>query len=299
MLEALLLLRALVICQRLINRWLPPALIRIRLLAPLLAAAVTPVRSARPVPFARAESRPVQIICAGEGWPLTAGRRSRAWPRCARHLRPVGAQGEIPRRLAVGGSTPVGHPGSESPAGERSHSPAQTRGSQRRRASARSWRRCARSLVQRGGPNPCAAAALGEMPRQYAQGATFWPRAASVLHASLGSWAAQPGRGQVGGRGAPAAVPQLESSQFRRAAAQTPQPRLHSDFTGESDGAAPMPHVRRTHLSQASLFSGSGRRPRLTPSHSSDQLGTSCCRSKPLGAPPGRGGGEKPPRCAH
>ncbi|KAJ1166743.1 hypothetical protein NDU88_007140 [Pleurodeles waltl] len=161
------------------------------------------------------------------------------------------------------------------PAGERSHSPAQTRGSQRRWASARSWRRCARSSVPRGGSNPCAAAARGEMPWQYAQGATLWPGATSVLNASLGSRATQPGHGQVGGC----------------AAAQTPQPRLHSDFTGDSDGAATMPCVHCTYLSQASLFSGSSRRPRLTPSHSSDQLGTSCHGSKPLGPPPGRGGG--------
>ncbi|KAJ1156438.1 hypothetical protein NDU88_009157 [Pleurodeles waltl] len=71
-----------------------------------------------------AACRPVQIISAGEGRPPTAGSRSRAWPRRIRRPPPVGSQGEIPRRLAVGGSTPVGHPGSGSPAGERSYSPA-------------------------------------------------------------------------------------------------------------------------------------------------------------------------------
>ncbi|KAJ1166746.1 hypothetical protein NDU88_007143 [Pleurodeles waltl] len=55
--------------------------------APLLAAAATPDRSARPVPD----------YLRGEGWLLTAGRRSRAWPQCFWRPPPVGAQGEIPR----------------------------------------------------------------------------------------------------------------------------------------------------------------------------------------------------------
>ncbi|KAJ1156436.1 hypothetical protein NDU88_009158 [Pleurodeles waltl] len=130
------------------------------------------------------------------------------------------------------------------------------------------------------------------MPRQDAQGATPWPGAAPVHHASPGSRAAQPGCGQVGDRGAPAAAPQLESSQFHRAAAQAPQPRLHSDFTGESDGAAPMSHVRRTHLSQASLFSGSGcvadrASPRLTRRTTS---GPAAAGPSLSGPPPGWGG---------
>ncbi|KAJ1093731.1 hypothetical protein NDU88_006823 [Pleurodeles waltl] len=90
------------------------------------------------------------------------------------------------------------------------------------------------------------------MPRQDAQGTTPWPRLSSTHPPAHGP----PSQAAVrsGGRGAPAAAPQLESSQFRRAAAQTPQPQLRSDFMGESDGAAPMPRVRHTHLSEASLF---------------------------------------------
>ncbi|KAJ1171783.1 hypothetical protein NDU88_003641 [Pleurodeles waltl] len=136
------------------------------------------------------------------------------------------------------------------------------------------------------------------MPRQDAQSANSRPGAAPVLHGSHGSRPAQPGRGQVGGRGAPAAAPKLESSRLRRTAIQASQPRLHSNFTGESDGAAPMPRVHRTHLGQASLFFGSGHQLRPAPSNSTGQSGTSCCGSKFLGATPGPGGEASTSMCS-
>ncbi|KAJ1109461.1 hypothetical protein NDU88_006821 [Pleurodeles waltl] len=196
------------------------------------AAAATPVHSARPVPSARADSRLVQIICAGEGWLLTAGRRSRAWPQGVRHPPPVGAQGEIPRRLAVGGSTPVGHPGSGSPAGERSHSPAQTRGSQRRRASARSWRRCALSLVPRGAPTrarqPRGEICPGNTPRALHSGRG--PRPSSTRPSAHGP----PSR--AADRSGAAALQQPRPSWKAHSSSTPPPRRLNPDFTVTSRG---------------------------------------------------------------
>ncbi|KAJ1098992.1 hypothetical protein NDU88_004097 [Pleurodeles waltl] len=118
--------------------------------------------------------------------------------------------------------------------------------------------------LTRGGPSPRAAAALGKRNAPAGcRGATPWPGGCSrPLRVSLLT-----GR-PAGPRpdrccGAPAATPQPESPLSGRSAARAPQSRLLSDFTGESNGAAPLPRVRRTHLGRANLFFGPGHRLRL------------------------------------
>ncbi|KAJ1140361.1 hypothetical protein NDU88_006716 [Pleurodeles waltl] len=232
MLETLLLLWALLIRQRLIYHWLPPALFR------LCRRGSSLPHQAGPIYDGRAQARSDHQRGGG------AAANSRSALSSQASARPVPASGGGPGRKPTvsrgRGSTPEGHRGSRSPAGERSFSPAPGKG-----RSAEAGQRSVLALARpkfgpAGVPSPCAAAARGEVPRQDTQGATPRPQATPVLHAAPSSRAAQPGRGQAGGRGAPAAAPQLVISRIR--------------FTGESDGATPMPRVRCTHLSQASLL---------------------------------------------
>ncbi|KAJ1129483.1 hypothetical protein NDU88_007851 [Pleurodeles waltl] len=138
-----------------------------------------------------------------------------------------------------------------------------------------------RSREGGGGPSPCAAAAPGTRnapagrPGRHNLGRVV----ALVLCASPCLRAVPPGCGRIGCRGAPAAAPQPESLPFGHASARAPQPRLPSDFTGESNGAAQLPRVRRTHLGRAISFFGPGRRLRLASPVPSDHFGASSSES--------------------
>ncbi|KAJ1090871.1 hypothetical protein NDU88_003999 [Pleurodeles waltl] len=178
----------------------------------LLAASAAPVRSTRLAVSTRASCRPAQIIDAGGG----AATRSRSTLSDPVSADPAPASSGGPGRGPRGRGPPQ--------VSARAMWP-KARGNRRERASARSWRHCARSSVPR---EECP----GGMP-----GAPHPGRgAAPVLRASPCSRAAKPGRGKVGGRGAP--TPQSGSPQFGRAAARAPQPRPLSGPTGESDEAA-------------------------------------------------------------
>ncbi|KAJ1097475.1 hypothetical protein NDU88_002593 [Pleurodeles waltl] len=158
----------------------------------------------------------------------------------------------------------------------------QARGKRCVLASARSWRRCDRGSVPRGGvvqPARSGRSGRKECPGR-TTGAPHLGRGATlVLCVSPCLRAVPPGRGQIRCRGAPAAAPQPESPPSGRTAARARRPRPPSDPTGKSSEAAPLPRVRRTHLGWANPFFGPGSRLRLASPVPSDRHGASCHES--------------------